>query len=120
MKKLKYLLFAVLTGLGTSVFAQDKTESVKVYGNCEMCKYRIEKALKVDGVTKADWNVDSKVLTVSYDAGKVNFTDLQKRVAAAGHDTENVMADDSVYKRLPGCCRYERKVQSESRSEGKH
>jgi mercuric ion binding protein len=70
MKNLKHLLFIIFSALATSVFAQDKTESVKVYGNCEMCKSRIEKALTVDGVKKADWDVDTKMLTVTYDGGK--------------------------------------------------
>jgi len=33
-----------------------KTETIKVWGNCDMCKARIEKAAKVEGVTKANWD----------------------------------------------------------------
>lgn len=120
MKNIKHLLIIIFSTLATNVFAQDKTESVKVYGNCEMCKNRIEKAIKIDGVKKADWDVDTKMLTVTYDAGKTNFSDIQKQVAAAGHDTENVKAEDNVYKKLPGCCRYDRKAQSEGHSGHKH
>ena len=44
-----------LTGLfligAITVFAQSKTEKLKVYGNCGMCENRIETAAKsVDGV----------------------------------------------------------------------
>ena len=52
-----------------SLFAQDlKTEKFKVYGNCGMCESRIEKAAKtVDGVTAADWNKETKILSRSSD-----------------------------------------------------
>lgn len=96
----------------TSVFAyQEQTASVKVWGNCEMCKARIEKALKMDGVKKADWNVETKKLTVSYDTGTVSLDQIQQAVAAAGHDTEKFRAAGSVYNKLPGCCQYERQKQ---------
>ena len=91
------------------VLAQDKTDSFKVYGNCGMCKSRIEKAAKVDGVSAASWNKDTKMFKVTYDAGKVSSESVQKNIAAVGHDTELFEAQDKVYKKLPECCLYERK-----------
>ena len=45
-----------------------------VQGKCEMCKKRIEMAaLSVDGVTKANWNVDTKTAVVTYDDSKTNL-----------------------------------------------
>ena len=90
--------------------AHEKTDSVKVYGNCEMCKTRIEKAAKLEGVKKADWNVDTKMLTVTYNADKVKLEDIQKSIAAVGHDTDKFSAEATVYKKLPGCCKYDRKA----------
>ncbi len=89
--------------------ASTKTETIKVSGNCGMCKDRIEAAAKVDGVSKADWNKDTKLLTLVYNPAKVKSDDVQKKVAAVGHDTEKYKADDKVYAKLPGCCKYERK-----------
>lgn len=41
--------------------APTKTETIKVWGNCEMCQTTIEKAAKkVKGVVKAKWDVDKK------------------------------------------------------------
>ncbi|SFW83096.1 heavy-metal-associated domain-containing protein [Chitinophaga sancti] len=110
MKKIFSLLVLMITFLGASkVFAQTvKTETFKVYGNCNMCKKRIEKAVVADGITKADWNVDTKVMTVSYDPTKISNDAIQKKVAGAGHDTEKEKASDSIYAKLPGCCRYDR------------
>lgn len=112
MKKILSLLIIMITVLGASKsFAQSvKTETFKVYGNCNMCKKRIEKAAAVDGITKAEWNVDTKVMTVSYDPAKTSNDVIQKKIAAAGHDTEKEKAADTVYGKLPGCCQYDRKA----------
>ncbi len=86
--------------------AVTKTEMIKVDGNCEICKARIEKAAKVDGVTKADWNVKTKMLTLVYNPAKVTSDKVQKAIAAVGHDTPKYKADNKVYNSLPGCCKY--------------
>jgi periplasmic mercuric ion binding protein len=119
MKTMRVILIAMLAiFMNVTLHSQDKkqsaavsakTVSFKVYGNCESCKARIEKAAKVEGVSKADWNVDSKILSLTYNPSKVNTDDIQKKIAAVGHDTEKFRADDKTYKNLPGCCQYERK-----------
>ena len=123
MKTLKYIFAAILAiSISASATAQmtdhskmkmskaetttTKTESIKVSGNCETCKARIEKAAKVDGVSKADWNTKTKVLTLTYDPSKVKSDDIQKKIAAVGHDTQKYKATDKVYNALPGCCKY--------------
>jgi copper chaperone CopZ len=83
-----------------------KTESIKVSGNCDMCKARIEKAAKIDGVSKAEWNKDTKILAVTFDPAKTNTDAISKKVAAAGHDTEKVKAEATAYDKLPSCCKY--------------
>lgn len=109
MKKIKLFLMAGLALLSLAASAQEKTDTLKVYGNCEMCKARIEKAATLEGVQKADWNTDTKILTVLYDAEKIKLDKIQKNIAASGHDTEKYRAEAAVYKKLPGCCQYERK-----------
>ena len=83
-----------------------KTETIKVSGNCESCQARIEKAAKVDGVSKASWDKTTKLLTLVYDPSKVKSDDIQKKIAAVGHDTEKYKADDKAYAKLPSCCQY--------------
>lgn len=110
MKTLKIIIVAILAIVLTSnVYSQStttKTESIKVSGNCDMCKARIEKAAKIDGVSKAEWNKDTKMLAVTYDPAKTNTDAIGKKVAAAGHDTEKTKAETKVYDNLPGCCKY--------------
>ncbi len=102
--------------MGTmSVFAQGKTEEIKVYGNCGMCENRIETAAKsVDGVTAADWDKDTKMLALTFDESKTNTHKVQMAVAKAGHDTDMHKAKDEVYNNLPGCCKYERPTEEKA------
>ncbi len=86
-----------------------KTEHVmlKVQGNCEMCKERIEKAAKsVNGVVEATWDQKSKQLHLNFDATKTSTDAISKAVAKAGHDTDKFKADKAAYEALPGCCKY--------------
>jgi periplasmic mercuric ion binding protein len=116
MKTLKFIVTAVFAVvLGTTSYAQmqdhskmtaTKTETIKVSGNCESCKTRIEKAAKIDGVSKAEWNAKTKILTLVYNPSKVKSEDVQKKIAAVGHDTEKFKADNKAYNALPGCCKY--------------
>ncbi len=109
MKK-NVLSLVVLFLFGTmSVFAETKTEELKVYGNCGMCKTRIEKAAtSVEGVTKADWDKVTKMITVSYDESKTDADKVLAAIAKVGHDTDTHKADDAVYDKLHGCCKYDR------------
>ncbi|RKD86529.1 efflux RND transporter periplasmic adaptor subunit [Mangrovibacterium diazotrophicum] len=79
----------------------------KVSGNCDMCKDRIETAAnRIDGVLSANWDPDKQMLHLNFDPKKTSTDEVQKAVAAAGHDTEKYKAPDSVYNELPECCLY--------------
>ena len=85
-----------------------KTESVKIYGNCEMCEKTIETAGSVKKIANVDWNKDSKMATITYDSTKTNQDEILKRIALAGYDGDKFLAPDDVYSKLAGCCQYER------------
>ncbi|MGX5817121.1 heavy-metal-associated domain-containing protein [Chitinophaga lutea] len=106
MKKILLAAFALLGT--TAAFAQSGKDSLKVYGNCNMCKKRIEKAAKTDGVTAATWNVQTKMLQLTFDPAKTSADAVARKIAAAGHDSDKHKAQDSVYNALPGCCQYDR------------
>jgi copper chaperone CopZ len=117
MKTAKLFLAVVLLGAFgvtssaqtvTNAAVQQKTETFKVWGKCDMCKDRIEKAVKDEGATSADWNRKTSMLTVTFDPSKTNVDALGKKLASVGHDTEKYKATDDVYAKLPGCCHYER------------
>jgi len=112
MKTIKFFmtaLFAVVLCLGLSAQTKSvttKTETIKVSGKCESCKARIEKTAKVDGVTKAVWSEKTKMLTLVYNPSKVKSDDIQKKLAAVGHDTPKYKATATAYNALPSCCKY--------------
>jgi Cu(I)/Ag(I) efflux system membrane fusion protein len=82
-------------------------QQLKVAGNCDMCKERIETAAKsVAGVYKADWSADTKQLQLTFDSTKTTVDQVAKAIAAVGHDTQKYKATDAVYKALPECCLY--------------
>ncbi len=60
----------------------------------------------MDGVKKADWSIESHMLTIHYKKDKVEIKDVHKKIAEAGHDTSEMKADDDTYASLPGCCKY--------------
>lgn len=98
-----------------NAFSQIKNSqslTVKVSGNCEMCKSTIEKAGNVNNEAKVVWNQDSKTATLTYDSKKTSPDKILKRIADAGYDNEKYIASDKAYNQLPGCCHYERTLKS--------
>lgn len=94
-----------------------KTESVKIFGNCGMCETTIEKAGNKKKIAKVDWNKDTKIATITYDAKKTNQDEILKRIALSGYDSEKFLAPNDVYAKLPECCQYERKAQTVAKVE---
>lgn len=98
----------VMLAMTSSAFAQQKTETLKVSGNCGMCKKTIEKSAKEAGATYARWDKESKMLTVKYSSNATNTKKIEEKIAAAGYDTPDIKATDEAYNKLDGCCQYER------------
>jgi len=94
---------------GVAQIKNAKTETVKIYGNCGMCKNTIEKAGNKKKAAKVDWNKDSKVATLVFNSKTTNEDEILKRIALSGYDNEKYLAPDDVYAKLPECCKYERK-----------
>jgi copper chaperone CopZ len=112
MKLTSNILVAITVLLSfTSCNAQIKnatTETVKIYGNCGMCEKTIEKAGNLKDIVKIDWNVDTKLATITYDTKKTNQDEILKRIALSGYDSDKFSAPDDVYNNLHGCCQYDR------------
>ena len=108
--KTKVLSLVALFMMGAvSVFAGNKTEKFLVNGKCEMCEKRIEMAaLSLEGVSKADWNKETKMMEVSLDNSKTDVHKVEMAIAKVGHDTKMHKATDEAYNQLPSCCKYDR------------
>jgi len=105
--KFIYMLCFLLLGASAG-YAQSKTTkaNIRVFGNCVMCKNRIETALDHAGIKYASWNTETKDLEVVYNNHKISEKEIHELIAATGHDTEMVKAKDEVYAKLPFCCLY--------------
>jgi copper chaperone CopZ len=99
---------------------ETKTESFKVYGNCEMCKKTIEKAGNKKKISKVVWNTDTKIATITYNSLKTNPDEILKRIALVGYDNNKYLAPDDVYANLHGCCKYDRVMKSAVKTESKN
>lgn len=110
-KSIITLLVVTIELLPISIQAQIKnatTETVTIYGNCDMCETKIENAGNSKKVAQVDWDQDTKMATLTYDATKTNQDEILKRIALAGYDSDKFLAPDDVYSQLPGCCQYDR------------
>lgn len=117
MKTLKAILFSFLfISIATVGFAQTKTETFKVAGECGMCKKKIESAAKKSGASYAAWNVDSKILTVKYNSTSTNKAKIEKAIANVGYDTPDYKTTEEAYSKLDECCQYERSDASAAHS----
>ena len=111
---IKIYIIAILCSLlfGYIAFSQtvdSKKETFKVYGNCEMCKDRIEGSLKKkDGILKKDWSPKTKMISVTYDPSKITLKQIKQKIADVGYDNDEIRAKDEDYKKLHTCCQYER------------
>jgi hypothetical protein len=124
MKTYKLFLVSLLSVIFFSASGQKatgvpdlKTESIKVWGNCGMCKNKIQHAAKLSGATSADWNEQTKILTVKYNPQITSGLKIQQSIAETGYDTKDLSAPAKVYNDLPGCCQYERKAIVQSKAE---
>ena len=94
--------------LSGALHAQSKTTKtdIKVFGNCGMCKKRIETALEYPGIKFAAWDTKTKNLEVVFNNRKITLQEIRELVVSTGHDTDSLKARDEVYAKLPFCCLY--------------
>lgn len=112
MKSITNLLMVITVLLSMSAcygqIKDAKTETVKVYGNCGMCKTTIETAGNSKKVSKVSWDKDTKMATLTYNPNKTSQDEILKKIALAGYDSDKFLAPDDVYAKLPACCHYDR------------
>lgn len=107
MKKLIPVLVALFVLVGTSVsYAQSPAKAttltefkVKVTFHCANGKALIEKELiKTDGIKKVSADLETKVVTVSYDSNKTNREKIIEAIEKIGYYTEFTPKDKKIEK----------------------
>lgn len=108
-KSFLFVLCCMIMSIPVLAQSTTKTDTIKVYGNCDMCKATIEGSLKKkDGVISKNWNKDTKMLVVKYDSSKINIKQIAKKIADVGYDNQYATAPDAAYEKLHTCCHYDR------------
>lgn len=106
MKSLKsFLVLALMSGTFQSL-AQSQDTTLLVNGICEMCKKTIENASMLEGVSLAEWNVETKELHLTFDSAKITLEQINASINNAGYDTEFTSAAQEAYENLHSCCHY--------------
>jgi copper chaperone CopZ len=106
MKIIIVLIISLIFSIKIHAQSTVTTSTISVKGNCGECKERIENAADIKGVKNDVWNVDTKILTVTYDTKKVTLEEIEKAIAKAGHETAGQKSDEKAYNALPSCCKY--------------
>jgi copper chaperone CopZ len=109
---MKNIFLAIILFMSVQLFGQDKsvkTITLSVKGNCEECKARIENAADIKGVKLCTWDEKTQTATITYKSDKVTLEQIEKAIAAAGHDAGSAKAPEATYKKLPDCCLYREK-----------
>lgn len=108
-KLLTLIFIFLLGGISTEVFAQNIKETevqIKTSAQCDMCKDRIEEALAfTKGVTYADLDLDTKIVTVRFKTAKNDKDGILQAVSETGYDADEVLAIEKAYNKLPTCCK---------------
>ncbi|MDI1307283.1 MAG: DUF3347 domain-containing protein [bacterium] len=124
MNSIKKIVMAIIILLSVTManaqIKNIKTETIKIYGNCGMCKTTIEKAGNLKKIAQVDWNKDTKMALLTYDSQKTNQEEILKRIALAGYDSNSFLAPETAYNNLPGCCQYDREAKVAVTSETKN
>lgn len=110
MRILNDIITAGLLCVSITTYGQHTTmttQTVKISGNCGLCKKTIEKAGN-SADSKIDWNEDNQTASISFNAEKTSLDAVLKKVALAGYDNEKYLAPATTYADLHGCCQYDR------------
>ncbi len=110
--KVIVVIIAIMAVFAQQSVAQDKKTTkyevikIKTSSQCGMCKEAIEKAMAFEkGVKNSELNVESKVVTIKYDATKTTPEKIRLAISKVGYDADDVKADEKAYNKLSPCCK---------------
>lgn len=98
----------LITFVTNQSMAQSELTELKIKSSvvCDMCRETIEKYMAFEkGVKKTVVDVESKVITVTYNADKTTPEKIRQAISKSGYDADDVPANAKAYKKLDGCCK---------------
>ncbi|MDZ4751617.1 MAG: heavy-metal-associated domain-containing protein [Flavobacteriales bacterium] len=111
MKNILLITFAQVLTLvafcqGEAKAPKTITTQFSVASVCGQCEETIERAMDVKGVVAADYNLETKILVVTFKTNKISETKLHELINEVGYDTELSTATDEQYSKVHHCCKY--------------
>jgi copper ion binding protein len=116
MKQLLVLLFFAVTVLTCG--KRDDQQNATQEGHamislptiqCQTCVETIKTAIqKVEGVESVNIDLKEKRAHVHFDPAKTSQEKIEKAIAAAGYDANNIKRDEQAHAKLPACCQSKR------------
>jgi len=114
MKNLKGPLLAaamLLTALAGRAQhdAKDLAElDVRTSSVCDMCEKTIEEGLLYEkGVKKADLDLATNVVHVTYDPKRTSPERIRTAITKLGYYADDMPGDEKAFRNLPACCQKE-------------
>ena len=99
------IIIAIFSILTMNAWAQKETVKIETSAQCEMCKERIEEEMQfTKGVTAANLDVESQILTITFKSKKTNLDKIKRAISLIGYDADEILADEKAHDKLPKCC----------------
>jgi mercuric ion binding protein len=107
------LLFVLALMLSLPVMGQQakkkskiQVAEIKTSAQCGECDERITKALTFHkGIREIELDLDTKVLTVTYNSKKTDLESIRTAINEVGYDADEQPAIAAAYEALPACCK---------------
>jgi copper chaperone CopZ len=101
----KLVLMIALIGVSFILKAQSEKVEIKTSAVCGMCKSTIERDLAFEkGVKSSTLDLDTKILTVEFNAKRTSPDKIRTRVTKIGYHADSLQRDAKAYAKLPLCC----------------
>jgi periplasmic mercuric ion binding protein len=121
----RIITVAIVAGLALTTLAAQTKQTTEIKGSiakmetavvkvptivCNSCVSTITKALKkVDGVKTTKIDLEKKIATVTYVSTKTTLSKIEKAIAKAGYDANDLKRDPAAYEKLDACCKADAK-----------
>lgn len=100
------MIFIYAIVFSVAVRAQTDTVTIKTSALCEQCKEKIEHDLSFEkGVKSNVMNLETKEVTVVYNAQKTDPEKIRIAITKIGYDADSLKAVTKAFDRLPECCK---------------
>lgn len=101
-----FLGIAILSSFVAITVPKDKVVNISTSAVCNMCKERIEKALKSTvGISEALLNVKSKQVKVKYNPEVLSPDQVRLVIINSGYNADEHARDPEAFAKLPNCCK---------------